>query len=140
MTPEEWNAYYEALKASFRRDAIHDILNGMFRRAEPFEHSTWTTDHGSDWKAGSGDEFSPGAGLDIVKIVYETRFSEGIKIPYHGSSGAMRCYAEMWRGEQNVREPINVGKMEEFVAELKDEGFKEIRRQDCLHYLWRKRT
>jgi hypothetical protein len=175
VTPEEWEAWYEEHKDNLRAHLIREVLGGMFRRAEPFEHPTWTTDNGREWASEKAKTWSAGGGtwphepgktayaewdlkdtplgeepkggnvpgtpgVDIVKIVYETRFSEGIKMPYHGSTGAMRCYAEMWRGEQHVREPINVGKMEEFVTELKDEGFKEQRHPDCIHYLWRKRT
>lgn len=141
MRPEEWEELYKLTGDALRRA----ILNGIWQKSPGateddsntyYTQATWWSRRSA---YGSDGEFIPGANLDIVKIVYESPFEE--RQPFLQRLHNRRCYADMWRGTQHVRAPLVVGKMEEFVAALKDDGFTERKvNETCLHYLWRKRS
>ncbi len=130
MTPEEWAHWARIAREALGKDA-YEFQRNYWRPPDGTVFSAeWNV---NDLKDEDRGEFIPGrAGLDIVKISFVH--------PYEVSPRP-DLIAEMWRGAQHVRQPLNVGRMEEFVSELKDDGFQEnLIHSDCLHYLWRKRS
>lgn len=141
MTPEEWEGLYKLTGDALRRA----ILEGIWQ-ASPgatgdesntyYTRAAWDGRRKASWTDG---EFIPGANLDIVKIVMETKYEPGMDMSRLG--GSLRLYAEMWRGTQYVRADLLIEKQKEFIERLKEDGFTEQKvNETYLHYLWRKRS
>ena len=125
MKADEWKQW-EQWGDSVRAEAIHDILNGMFR---------------GERRAGSADgEFIPGKGIDIVKIFITDGAEDDLRRPFLQRLHQRRLVADLWRGTQHVRAPLLPDKVQEFVERLKDDGFQEKQVSAYHRYLWRKHS